>query len=82
MEGSWSAPQGELILKQKYQTIAGTLGKGAKALPISGGRLSGDAIRFAAGGAEYRARVIRNVIEGTVAANGAVRSWKATRHSP
>ena len=79
VEGSWRAPQGELALKQKYQTITGTLGNGAKALPISSGRLSGDAIRFAVGGAEYRARVNGNVIEGTIVENGAVRSWKATR---
>jgi len=82
VEGVWRAPQGELALKQKYQTITGTLGNGAKALPISGGRLSGDAIRFAAGGAEYRARVNGNVIEGTVVENGAARSWKATRRTP
>jgi hypothetical protein len=82
VEGDWRAPQGELALKQKYQTITGTLGNGAKALPISGGRLSGDAIRFAAGGAEYRARVNGNVIEGTVVENGAARSWKATRRTP
>ena len=82
VEGAWLAPQGELALKQKYQTITGTLGNGAKALPISGGRLSGDAIRFTAGGAEYRARVNGNVIEGSVAANGAARPWKATRQSP
>jgi SAM-dependent methyltransferase len=79
VEGNWRAPQGELALKQKYQTVTGTLGNGGKALPISSGRLSGDAIRFAAGGAEYRARVNGNVIEGTVVENGAVRSWKATR---
>jgi SAM-dependent methyltransferase len=82
VEGSWRAPQGELALKQKYQTVTGTVRNGAKALPISSGRLSGEAIRFTAGGAEYRGRVNGNVIEGTVAANGAVRSWKATRRSP
>jgi SAM-dependent methyltransferase len=82
VEGSWLAPQGELVLKQKYQTITGTLGDGAKALPISGGRLAGDAIHFTAGGAEYRARARGDVIEGTVTANGAVRRWKATRRSP
>jgi SAM-dependent methyltransferase len=82
VEGSWRAPQGELALKQKYQTVTGTFRNGAKALPISSGRLSGEAIRFTAGGAEYRGRVNGNVIEGTVAANGAVRSWKAARRSP
>lgn len=82
VEGSWRGPQGGLVLKQKYQTITGTLGSGANALPISGGRLSGDAIRFTAGGAEFRARVSANAIEGTVAENGSVRPWRAIRATP
>ena len=82
VEGSWRAPQGELLVKQKYQTITGTLGSGAKAAPISGGRLSGDAMQFSAGGAEFRARVSGNAIEGSVAQNGAVRPWRATRVTP
>jgi hypothetical protein len=79
VEGSWRAPQGELALKQKHQTITGTLGSGAKAAPISAGRISGDAVQFIAGGAEFRARVVGNAIEGTIAQNGAVRPWRATR---
>ena len=82
VEGSWRAPQGELALRQKYQTITGTLGSGAKAAPISGGRLSGDSIQFTAGGAELRARVIGNAIEGTIAQNGAIRPWRAVRVTP
>jgi hypothetical protein len=82
VEGSWRVPQGELVLKQKYQIITGTLGGGAKAAPISGGRLSGDAMQFSAGGAEFRARVSGNAIEGTVAENGAVRPWRAARVTP
>lgn len=82
VEGSWRAPQGELVLKQKYQTLTGTLGSGAKAASISDGRLAGDAIQFTAGGAEFRARISGNAIEGTVARNGAVRPWRATRVTP
>ena len=82
VEGSWRAPQGELVLKQKYQTFTGALGSGAKAASISGGRLAGDAIQFTAGGAEFRARVGGNAIEGTVTQNGAVRPWRATRVTP
>ena len=82
VEGSWRAPQGDLVLKQKYQTLTGTLGSGAKAASISGGRLAGDAIQFTAGGAEFRAHVSGNAIEGTVAQNGAVRPWRATRVTP
>ena len=79
IEGTWRSPEGDLVLKQQYQKIAGSLGAGAAALPISGGRLDGDQLRFTAGGAEYRARVTGEVIEGLVAANGGSRPWKATR---
>jgi SAM-dependent methyltransferase len=77
VEGTWRSPEGDLVLKQRYQKVAGSLGAGA--LPISGGRLDGDQLRFTAGGAEYRGRVTGEVIEGVVAANGGNRPWRATR---
>ena len=79
VEGTWRSPEGELALKQQYQKVSGTLGAGASALPISDGKLTGDEIRFTAGGAEYHARVKGDVIEGTVAANGRTRAWRAAR---
>jgi SAM-dependent methyltransferase len=82
VEGAWRTPQGELALKQHYQRVTGTLGTGVLALPISGGKLAGDEIRFTAGGAEYRGRVGGDVVEGTVATEGGIRPWKATRRSP
>jgi SAM-dependent methyltransferase len=75
VEGAWRAPEGELELKQKYQTVTGTLSRA----PIANARLSGEEFRFSAGGAEYRGRVAGGLIEGTVSANGAVRPWRATR---
>lgn len=77
VEGTWRSPEGDLVLKQRYQKVAGSLGAGA--LPISDGRLDGDQLRFTAGGAEYRGRVTGEVIEGVVAANGGNRPWRATR---
>jgi SAM-dependent methyltransferase len=79
VEGAWRTPEGELTLEQKYQVITGVFGGGAPARAISGGKLSGDEIRFTSGSAEYRGRVSGNVIEGTVAGSGGIRSWKATR---
>jgi len=75
VEGAWRAPEGELTLGQKYQTVSGTLAGDS----ISNGGLSGEEIRFSAGGAEYRGRVNGKLIEGTRSANGADQSWKATR---
>lgn len=81
VEGGWRTPEGQLTLAQEYQNVTGTLGVGALAVPVMRGRLAGDRIGFAAGGAEYRGRVAGGVIEGTVTSEGGIRPWKATRLS-
>jgi hypothetical protein len=69
----WTAPSGsaELILRQTYQKIEGTLKAGAKELPLHDAVLNGDAISFAIsdsnpGQSRYAGRVSDNLIEGTV----------------
>lgn len=79
VEGTWRSPQGELVLKQQYQRITGTLGSGALAAALLNGRLNGDQIRFTAGGVEYRGRVKGELIEGTATTDGGIRLWKAAR---
>jgi Methyltransferase domain len=79
VEGTWRSPQGELVLKQQYQKVGGALGSGALAAPVLNGRLNGDELRFTAEGAEYRARVTGNVLEGTITTGGGIRLWKAAR---
>ena len=75
VDGTWRLPQGELLLKQEFQMVTGSIaGK-----PIQGGRLRGDQIRFTADGAEYEGRVIEDSMEGTVLTGGSKRAWKATR---
>jgi hypothetical protein len=77
--GAWHSSQGELVLKQQYQRITGAFAPGPLALTVSEGRLDGDQLRFTAGGAEYRARVTGDVIDGTIATGAGVRPWKAVR---
>jgi len=79
VEGRWKTGQGELVLRQEFQKVSGTLNSGNVAVPISGGRLTGDQIRFTGAGAEYRGRVNANAIEGTVKSAGKSAAWKATR---
>ena len=79
VEGRWKTEQGELVLKQDFQKVSGTLNSGKVAAPITRGSLHGDEIRFAAAGAEYRGRVNANAIEGTVKSAGKSAVWKATR---
>ena len=79
VEGSWKSGPGELVLKQDFQKVSGTLKTGNVSAPISRGTLNGDQITFMAGGAEYRGRVNGNAIEGTVKSDGKSSPWKASR---
>ena len=78
VEGTWQLPDGELKLKQTFQTVTGTLTAGGRETPVSG-ELLGERITFTAGKAKYAGRVDGNsIVNGTVngAANG---SWSATK---
>jgi hypothetical protein len=61
--GRWKLPDGELAIKQIYQSFSGTLTSGSITAPISG-RLRGDQIAFSAGGTQYTGKVDGAVIEG------------------
>jgi precorrin-6B methylase 2 len=54
--GTYQTPQGELRLAQRFQMLTGTLGAGAKTVPVEG-RVRGEDIAFTAGGREYRGRM-------------------------
>jgi SAM-dependent methyltransferase len=79
VDGTWKTGQGQLVLKQKYQTFGGTLVSGGKSMPVQRGRLRGDQISFTAGGAEYRGRIADKAIEGTIKSGSRSEEWKATR---
>src|SRR5499427_7330836 len=79
VEGKWRSGQGELVLKQDFQKLSGTLTTGNVSAPISRGSLRGDQISFTAGGAEYRGRVNGSAIEGTVKSGDKSSAWKASR---
>ena len=74
VDGAWQLPQGELMLKQEYQMVSGTLKTGNNAEPIKG-KVTGDEIRFSAGSTEYQGRISGNTIEGKSKSG----SFKATR---
>jgi hypothetical protein len=74
VEGTWTLPQGELTLKQTYQTITGTLKSGFTATPVNG-KLNGDQISFNAGTASYTGRVNGTSIEGSGGGN----RWSAKK---
>jgi SAM-dependent methyltransferase len=53
--GTHQLPEGELILKQSFQKLSGTLRTNGRTVPVEG-RVRGEEIAFTAGGREYRAR--------------------------
>jgi hypothetical protein len=79
VEGKWQLAKGELTLKQEFQKVTGTLKTGSNSVQISGGRLRGDEISFAAGGAEYQGRVTDKTMEGAVKSGGNTGAWSARR---
>jgi precorrin-6B methylase 2 len=60
--GSYSLPQGELMLKQDFQMLSGTL-RTAGATHVLEGRVRGQEFAFRAGGREYRGRANGKALE-------------------
>jgi SAM-dependent methyltransferase len=76
--GTWQTPQGRLVLKQTFQFVSGTLGKG-KVVALVKGRVNGTELAFTAGEVQYRGKVSGRVIEGTAKSGDKEEPWKATR---
>jgi precorrin-6B methylase 2 len=60
VEGTWSTPQGALVLKQSFQMLSGTMSGAA----ISDAKMTGDQIQFTANGTKYSGRVNGSSISG------------------
>ena len=75
VEGSWRLADGEIVLKQNYQMVTGTMQTGGRTVPITSGRLRGDEIYIRTDDNEYRGRVGGDTISGTSKTG----EWKATR---
>ncbi len=79
VEGTWKLPQGDLTLKQSFQTFSGTLKSGAKTIPVTNGKLTGDVISFSVGNARYSGRVSGNTMQGNLESGGSSTKWNAAR---
>jgi SAM-dependent methyltransferase len=78
VEGTWRLPQGELALKQTFQTLYGTLTSSGKSVDVTG-KLRGNEISWSAGGQEYSGVVRGNRIEGSTRTGSQSTNWTATR---
>jgi len=76
VEGTWKLADGELVLKQSFQKISGTIRTANRTVPIASGRLRGEEIYIRTNDNEYRGQVSGDTISVT-SKSGA--EWKATR---
>ena len=78
----------EMELKQVFQEFSGQISRNGRPFPLRGGKIKGDEIRFSLDGDPadkpstlvFTGRIRGNTIEGTIAAETAHRTWKATRN--
>ena len=54
--GNWKVPQGDLILKQEFQMLSGTLNSQGRSTPVTG-RVRGEEVTVNAGGQTLRGRM-------------------------
>jgi len=78
VEGTWKLSQGQLVFKQTFQMISGTLNSG---IPAEG-KLRGDEVSFTAGGTRYVGRVSGNTMQGTFTSGSSTGTWTASRVNP
>jgi hypothetical protein len=78
-EGTWKLPQGELRLKQTFQTVSGTLRSSGNTAQISNGKLTGDQISFTAGGTQYTGKVNGNTMDLSSKSGGGLKATRAGR---
>lgn len=78
VEGRWKLPEGELTLKQSFQTFFGRFKSGANITRVKG-KLNGDLITFSIGNANYTGRVSGSTMQGTAESGGSTTQWTATQ---
>jgi hypothetical protein len=76
VQGTWKLPQGELMLKQDFQMLSGTLQTEGKTVPLRDAKVRGDEIVFTAGGTQYTGKINGKRIDGSTRSGAA---WSATR---
>jgi SAM-dependent methyltransferase len=76
VEGTWSIGNGSMLLKQDYQVVSGTVTAAGSTLPLTG-KLRGEEITLAAGGATYKGKVSGTTIEGIITTPSGDVPWRA-----
>jgi predicted RNA methylase len=75
--GTWSMAQGEMTLKQFYQSFSGSLKHADGTTAPVTGRVRGDQVNFGGGKTQFTGRVDGNVIEGFARTAGVDSKFRA-----
>ena len=79
MQGTWSWPDGELRLSQRFERLSGTLRTAVGTVPIADGQVRGNAIAFRVGVIDYTGTVSDDRISGVTRTPRGSVDWNATR---
>jgi hypothetical protein len=80
VEGRWALSEGEeIVFRQDFQELTGTMTVGDEIIKISEGRLRGNQITFKANGTIFSGLVARDRMEGSYKAGGVTNKWSASR---
>jgi len=79
VDGAWKSAQGDIMFKQDFQKVSGSITASGVSTRVTGGIMRGDQISFSAGGAQYSGRVAGDTITGTAVSGGASSEWSAMR---
>ncbi|TCR64274.1 methyltransferase domain-containing protein [Bosea sp. BK604] len=78
--GTWKLSDGELVLQQDFQMLAGTLKRGGNEMSITDAKMNGTEIVFTAGGRRFTGKLEGGRFEGqSQAADGGNQAWSAVR---
>ena len=77
--GTWTMPNGRLVLTQENQMVNGTATINGETLTLTKGRMDGDNIMFVAGTQIFNGKVKGSRIEGTITTTNGPVSWSATK---
>lgn len=81
VQGVWNTPQGEMVFRQDFQKVSGTLKTKKETLPITEGRLNGENLEFRAGNQRFAGKVKADTINGTFGSGRTASHWSAAKKS-
>jgi SAM-dependent methyltransferase len=77
--GTWTMPEGRLMLEQDFQKVTGTIESGGETRTIDSGSIVGSDLTFTIGPRAYSGRVTGDLIDGLVKAEGREEKFNARR---